>query len=150
SGPQLAARYQNSPSASAGPARGWWQFEQFGGTQGVLTHPRSQKLALAVCGQCSVVAQSAAVWRSLEGHDVLSACFSRLLIWTDPHPLPTTATPGLDCYMRLWRPASRIRTGGKAIGTWRRAQSQRSHGTLPSLRSAAYAQRLAVALPHLR
>src|SRR5215831_11244028 len=39
SGPKLEARYQNSPSASAGPAHGWWQFEQDGGVAGVWTHP---------------------------------------------------------------------------------------------------------------
>jgi len=100
----LRARYQSSPATAPGPARGWWQFEQGGGVAGVLSHPRSQALAKAVCDTCSVVVQSAAVYRAIEGHDLLATCFARLLVWTDPHPLPTTATAGWDCYMRLWRP----------------------------------------------
>ena len=104
SGPKLEARYQNSPAASPGPARGWWQFEQGGGVRGVLTHSASQRLARLMCDACTVVAADAAVWRALEGHDLLASAFGRLLLWTDPQPLPTTQQGAWDCYMRLWRP----------------------------------------------
>jgi len=104
SGPKLEARYQNSPSASAGPAHGWWQFEQDGGVAGVWTHPASSALALTGCTVCTVAPNEAAVWRALEGHDLLSPWFARLLVWTDPDPLPQTQSDGWTQYMRLWRP----------------------------------------------
>ena len=104
SGPKLDARYQGSPSANAGPARGWWQFEQGGGVAGVLSHSASKSLAQQTCAGLAVQAQSAAVWRSLEGNDTLAACFARLLLWTDPQPVPTREDTGWACYLRLWRP----------------------------------------------
>lgn len=101
----LTARYQNSPSATAGPARGWWQFEEGGGVAGVLAHSSSSALARTICEAVAVEPQSGAVWRALEGHDRLSPIFARLLLLTDPHPIPTTADEAWDCYAnRLWRP----------------------------------------------
>jgi len=105
SGPKLDARYQNSPSSSPGPARGWWQFEQGGGVTGVLTHGVSSSLARSVCQALHVQPNQAAVWRALEGHDVLACCFARLLLFTDPQPIPTREDTAWDCYCnRLWRP----------------------------------------------
>lgn len=104
SGASLNARYQNSPSSSPGPARGWWQFEQGGGVAGVLQHGATKALAARVCTHLSVVAASAAVWRALEGNDALASCFARLLVFTDPHPLPTNEGAAWECYLRLWRP----------------------------------------------
>jgi hypothetical protein len=107
SGPKLDARYQSSPSSSPGPARGWWQFEQGGGVRGVMTHPASADRARQVCDALAVQFQEPAVWRALEGNDLLSACFSRLLLWTDPFPLPTTENDGWEAYAeRLWRPGA--------------------------------------------
>jgi hypothetical protein len=107
SGRALEARYQNSPSDVPGPARGWWQFEQGGGVAGVLTHAASQNLALEVCEALHVLSFPAAVWRALEGHDLLSAAFARLLLLTDPYPVPATEADGWECYCnRLWRPGS--------------------------------------------
>jgi hypothetical protein len=46
-----------------------------------------------------------AVWRALEGHDVLAAAFARLLLWTDPYPVPLGREEAWTCYAkRLWRP----------------------------------------------
>ena len=105
SGPQLNARYQGSPSTSPGPARGWWQFEQGGGVAGVLRHAASATLSKQVCAELAVVADPASVWRAIEGSDLLAASFARLLVWTDPQPVPTTEDAAWDCYCnRLWRP----------------------------------------------
>jgi hypothetical protein len=104
SGTGLSARYQNAPSVSPGPARGFYQFEQGGGVAGVLAHTRSKALALRACAACEVAAQSGAVWRAIEGHDRLATAFARLLVWTDPQALPTTERDAWSCYMRLWRP----------------------------------------------
>lgn len=104
SGPKLAARYQGSPAATPGPARGWWQFEQGGGVRGVLDHTASRAWAAQACEACEVVRQPAAVWRALEGHDVLACVFARLLLWTDPNPLPTREQAAWAYYLRNWRP----------------------------------------------
>jgi hypothetical protein len=104
SGASLEARYQNSPSTSPGPARGWWQFEQGGGVAGVLQHNASKTLAAEACKRVTVVPQAAAVWRAIEGNDTLSCVFARLLLWTDPRALPTTQADAWDYYIRNWRP----------------------------------------------
>lgn len=104
-GAGLAARYQSSPSASPGPARGRWQFEQGGGVKGVMTHPASTVLAKALCATYEIAWNQPAVWRALEGHDFLAVGFARLLLFTDPYKIPTEQTPAWDCYnLRLWRP----------------------------------------------
>jgi len=104
SGPKLDARYQNSPSPMPGPAKSFWQFEQGGGVTGVLNHSASRALAREACATLAVVADPAAVWRAMEGNDELACTFARLLVWTDPQPLPTTEAAAWECYLRLWRP----------------------------------------------
>lgn len=104
SGPSLTARYQGSPSTSPGPARGFWQFEHYGGVAGVLEHRSTKEHAIRLCESCVIVAQPAAAWRALEGHDHLAVGFARLLLLTDPRPLPITEQEAWDCYIRNWRP----------------------------------------------
>jgi len=102
---EIKARYQNSPGITPGPARGFWQFEREGGVAGVLNHRASSELAAKLCSACWVRHESGAVWRALEGHDRLATGFARLLLWTDPPPLPVTEADAWDCYnRRLWRP----------------------------------------------
>jgi len=104
SGRGLEARYQGSPGNVPGPARGWWQFEQGGGVAGVMAHRATKDLAHKACDHFSVVKHNAAVWRALEGHDLLAACFARLLLYSDPMALPTTEEAGWAFYLRNWRP----------------------------------------------
>lgn len=104
SGPALEARYQGSPSTSPGPARGFWQFEQGGGCAGVLAHNSCKDLATRVCQALIVQRQSQAVWRALEGHDLLAVSFARMLVMTTPKALPRTRQEGWDQYINLWRP----------------------------------------------
>lgn len=98
------SRLQFRRQMGNGPARGLWQFEKGGGVRGVLRHPATEKLAAAICLELGVVAQEWAVWHALETDDILAAVFARLLLWTDPDPLPTTAAAGWDLYARTWRP----------------------------------------------
>lgn len=119
SGQALNARYQGSPSAAPGPARGFWQFEQGGGVAGVLGHNSSSALASKVCAGCIVVRQTSSVWRALEGHDLLATSFARLLILTHPKALPKTEQEGWDQYMNLWRPGKPHREVWP--GNWQRA-----------------------------
>lgn len=104
SGPMLDARYQNSPAVTPGPARGFWQFERGGGCAGVLTHNASGRVANDMCVRMEVVPTADHVWRAIEGHDRLACIFARMLLWTDPRPLPTNRTEGWDYYIRNWRP----------------------------------------------
>lgn len=89
-----------------GPARGFWQFEQGGGVRGVLQHPLSRPHALAVCEVRGIAPVPSAVYAALEHDDILAAAFARLLLWTDPAPLPAVGDVGKswDLYLRTWRP----------------------------------------------
>lgn len=91
-----------------GPARGLWQFEMGGGVRGVLHHHATRDAAVRACVQANVVATPEVVWRALASNDWLAAVFARLLLWSDPAPLPP---PILACeeeawryYQRTWRP----------------------------------------------
>lgn len=95
-----------------GPARGLWQFEQGGGTAGVLRHPLTAKLARDVCAARGVEPTPAAVQIALAGtDDVLDAAFARLLLWSDPGKLPgKDDTEGAwQLYLRTWRPGAHTR-----------------------------------------
>ncbi|MBW8268277.1 hypothetical protein [Caldovatus aquaticus] len=85
-------------------AMGLWQFERGGGVAGVLRHPATRERARFVCGALLVRPESETVWAALEQNDALACAFARLLLWTDPMPLPRAEGPAWDCYLRLWRP----------------------------------------------
>lgn len=87
-----------------GPAKGYWQFEQGGGVAGVLRHPASSLLAVRCCQKRNVTPAPRNAYLALETDDVLAACFARLLLWTDPHPLPKSSADGWAYYLRNWRP----------------------------------------------
>lgn len=87
-----------------GPARGLWQFERFGGCLGVLGHRASAQHAQVLCGKHGVRPTASDVYQRLAEDDVLAAGFARLLLWTDPHPLPDNMDDGWSYYLRNWRP----------------------------------------------
>lgn len=89
-----------------GPARGLWQFERGGGVHGVLNHGSSSHYAAAVCAERGVEPLARDVYEALERDDQLAAAFARLLLWTDPKPLPPIgdAEEAWQCYVRNWRP----------------------------------------------
>lgn len=100
-----------------GPARGFWQFEKGGGVKGVIMHEATRELAQAVCKSRGVPATADAVYAALDQDDVLAAAFARLLLWTDPKPLPalgeTDQAWGL--YARTWRPGKPHRQTWNAL-----------------------------------
>lgn len=98
-----------------GPARGFWQFERGGGVVGVLSHDSSKKRAAALCAARNVSATSSEVYPALEFDDVLAAGFARLLLLTDPRPLPAVGAvdEAWEYYLRTWRP------GKPHVRTWR-------------------------------
>jgi hypothetical protein len=85
-----------------GPALGLWQFELGGGVKGVLSHPASALHAKSLVPSGT----NRDVWLALETDDVLAARLARLLLWTDPRPLPVRgdAAAGWNYYIRNWRP----------------------------------------------
>ncbi len=116
----ITHRAQIVSGGGAGPARGFWQFEQGGGVAGVLRHPVSRTRALVCCEAASVVPEPPAVWRAIEGHDLLAYACARLLLLTDPYAVPTTQEAAWSCYaVRLWRPGKPH--PGKWGECWRQA-----------------------------
>lgn len=89
-----------------GPARGLWQFERGGGVRGVLKHNATAKMAVEVCDIRGVQPTEEMVYARLEFDDVLAAAFARMLIYTDPKPLPEIGEFAIswDYYTRTWRP----------------------------------------------
>ena len=90
-----------------GPATGLWQFERGGGVAGVLRHPASAPIAWRWCRQARIPGLTPspdAVWRRLVTDDRLACALARLLLLTDPRPLPTEMQEGWDYYRRNWRP----------------------------------------------
>ncbi|QMV65198.1 hypothetical protein VUJ49_09135 [Pseudomonas berkeleyensis] len=89
-----------------GPARGFWQFEKGGGVRGVLRHTATAGHARVLCEARGVPATEDAVYAALEHDDVLAAGFARLLLWSDPRPLPALGevAAAWDLYIRTWRP----------------------------------------------
>lgn len=87
-----------------GPARGYWQFEEQGGVMGVLTHRQSAALSVTVCDALGYVPTPNGAFPAIADNDVLACAFARLLLWTLPDALPTTAVEGWAQYLAAWRP----------------------------------------------
>lgn len=89
-----------------GPAVGFWQFERGGGIKGVLTHPSVRGIAENVCKARMVAPSAQAVYEQMPADDILACAFARLLLYTDPRPLPELNQPqaAWDYYIRNWRP----------------------------------------------
>lgn len=106
----LVHRAQVLDGGRPGPARGFFQFEQGcpvsrAGVSGVLLHRTTAPLVRALCVAASVEVTPAAIWRAIEGHDRLAVGLARLLLLTDPAPIPGDERGAWDCYAaRLWRP----------------------------------------------
>jgi len=93
-----------SGGAENGPAASFWQFEQGGGCKGVLGHHASAKRMLKVCNEYNVMATPAGLWEAMRYQDIVAACAARLLLYTLPGALPTTAEEGWKQYISVWRP----------------------------------------------
>lgn len=87
-----------------GPAHGFWQFERGGGVVGVMNHHSSKADARRICDHYGIPYNSRDVYAAIETNDELAAAFARLLLWTDPKPIPTDADVAWEYYIRTWRP----------------------------------------------
>lgn len=89
-----------------GPARGYLQFERDGGVRAVLRHPVTKIHAITLCAARGVLAAPQQVYDAIEHDDVLAAGFARLLLYSDPAPLPALGDEAgaWSYYLRNWRP----------------------------------------------
>jgi hypothetical protein len=99
-------RWQVLNGGGKGPARSFWQFERGGGVKGVMEHPSTAGLIHRICAERDVPFNSLSVWTRMETDDILGAIMARLLLWTDPKPLPALNDPKSSWlyYLRNWRP----------------------------------------------
>ena len=117
--------------AVLGPATGFWQFESGGGVRGVMRHHASRKPAAVCCAMANLPFDQHTIWRAFAEakHDYLAAAFARLLLWTDPKPLPQGEAQGWDYYLRNWRPGKpHARSWSEA---WARADETVALAPLP-------------------
>lgn len=105
-GRQESDEFRARKQYQGGPARGFWQFEQGGGVAGVLRHEATKEHARRICRLLVVEPTAPAVWAALEHNDILAAVFARLLLYSDPRPLPPAEKPvdGWLIYLATWRP----------------------------------------------
>ena len=105
---KFQARAQVLNGGGKGPARGFWQFERGGGVKGVMQHHTTTGHAHRLCAdQGGVEWDAAAIWERLETDDLLACGFARLLLYSDPKPLPAIgdADAAWELYaVRTWRP----------------------------------------------
>lgn len=96
----LAARQQ-----TGGPARGLWQFER-NGVLAVMHNLRTADIVFNWCDENGVTYGSNSIYERLALDDELACVFARLLLWTDPRPLPEIGDvmTAYELYERTWRP----------------------------------------------
>lgn len=97
-------RQVSSGGLENGPAASYWQFERGGGCRGVLTHKAAAQRMKQVCADYNVAPTEMALWEAMRYQDIVAAAAARLLFFTLPDPLPTTAEQGWNQYIDAWRP----------------------------------------------
>lgn len=137
--------FETREQYGGGPAHGYWQFElgseaSHGGVWGVYLFPTCQAPLQYVCQRRDVAFDPEAIYESLLHDDVLAAAVARLLMWTDPYPVPTQQDDAWHMYCdRTWRPGKPRPDDWP--GNWSKAeQAWLMHmpaptPTLPSMRS---------------
>ena len=87
-------------------ARGLWQFERKGAVAQVMGATPTQ--LKAVCTYLIIPFNEADLYEAIAWNDTLAACMARLLLWTDPAPLPAIGDvqAAWDYYARNWRPGA--------------------------------------------
>jgi hypothetical protein len=94
-----------------GPARGLWQFEQGtpaskGGIWGVYLFQSTAGILHDVCDALHIPFDAVSIYNNLETNDLLAACVARIMLYTDPKPLPdvTDVEGSWLTYLRIWKP----------------------------------------------
>lgn len=92
-----------------GPAKSLWQGEKTGGMcSGVFNHPATKRHAQNLASLRGVAGGAEAVWNAIETDDVLAAGLARLLLWSDPSPMPQPGEvrEAWTLYLATWRPGA--------------------------------------------
>ncbi|WP_082420950.1 MULTISPECIES: hypothetical protein [unclassified Pseudomonas] len=94
-----------------GPARGDYQFEKGGGVVGVMTHGSVKARTQEVCRARGVGFSAESIYQAIGLDPVLAAALARLLLWTDPKPMPSADDEhgAWELYLRVWRPGAYTR-----------------------------------------
>lgn len=71
-----------------------------------MTHPATMPHARALCAARGVEWAATRIWDALQHDDVLAAGLARLLLYSDPGPLPRVSDEAgaWALYLRTWRP----------------------------------------------
>src|SRR6185437_16568903 len=88
-----------------GPACGLWQFER-NGVLGVMHGAATSSYAYNACIKAGVLWGSTSILAALQQDDELACIFARLLLWSDPRPLPEIGDVmgAFNLYERCWKP----------------------------------------------
>jgi hypothetical protein len=97
-------RQLSSGGLQNGPASSFWQFERGGGCRGVLTHKAVSERMRKICAEYNVEPTEQGLWEAMRYQDIVAAAAARLLVYTLPSSLPTTAEQGWKQYIDAWRP----------------------------------------------
>ena len=98
-----------NPPRPTGPAKSFWQGELGGGmVRGIRLHPATAARAAALCVESGVPNNDTAIWNAIENDDRLAAGRARLLLWSDPGPMPAVDDEegAWALYLRTWRPGA--------------------------------------------
>lgn len=89
-----------------GPARGYWQNERYGGVAEVFQ--KTPRQLGTVCASLDIPYDPDVVFEAMAWNDTLACAMARLLLWTDPAPLPAywDKGDGWKYYARNWRPGA--------------------------------------------
>lgn len=100
------SRFEYRRQKGNGPARGYWQFEHGGGVVGVFKHHDTHEFLRLLCRDRDCNFDTRAIYEQIEHDDVLAAGLARLLLYSDPKPLPKVGETkaSWDYYIRNWRP----------------------------------------------
>jgi hypothetical protein len=98
--------FQSRVQYGGGPARSFWQMERGGGIRGVLTCADTKTYAQMVCAHRGIPPTCDAVYARMLDDDLLGCAFARLLLYSDPAPLPAIGdvSGSWNYYKNNWRP----------------------------------------------
>lgn len=91
-----------------GPAHSYWQFERGGGVAGLFGHPATKLKLGTVCAALDIEYDPDVVYEAMIWNDTLACAMARLLLYSDPAPLPAywDKIAGWQYYERNWRPGA--------------------------------------------
>lgn len=91
-------------------ARGYWQFESTWGGPVALNdvQQKTPRQLAAICSYLEIPADELTLYEAVAWNDTLACALARLLLWSDPRPLPEIGdkVASWSYYERNWRPGA--------------------------------------------